>query len=331
MFSDVTFAYPWMFYFLAVIPLMIFWYWKTGMRKETSIIYSSLKIFEEMPVSWKERLRHVPIVLRCLAIVFLIIALARPQSFSSGQNVTTEGIDVVMALDISGSMVSEDLKPNRVQAVKNVVEKFIENRPNDRIGLVVFSREAFTQCPITIDHSVLINLLKKIGPGMVPDGTAIGNGIADAVGRLKDSKAKSKVIILLTDGENNAGEIDPLTAADIAKAYGIRVYTIGAGTEGEAPYPVQTPFGVRYQMMPSEVDEPLLKNIAEITGGMFFRATDNTALNNIYYKIDKLEKTKIEVTSYRNAAELFSDWLNVGFILILLELILSKTVFKKIP
>jgi Ca-activated chloride channel family protein len=236
-----------------------------------------------------------------------------------------------MALDISGSMVSEDLKPNRVQAVKNVVEKFIENRPNDRIGLVVFSREAFTQCPITIDHSVLINLLKKIGPGMVPDGTAIGNGIADAVGRLKDSKAKSKVIILLTDGENNAGEIDPLTAADIAKAYGIRVYTIGAGTEGEAPYPVQTPFGVRYQMMPSEVDEPLLKNIAQITGGMFFRATDNTALNNIYYKIDKLEKTKIEVTSYRNAAELFSDWLNVGFILILLELILSKTVFKKIP
>ncbi len=331
MFSDVTFAYPWMFYFLAVIPLMIFWYWKTGMRKETSIIYSSLKIFEGMPVSWKERLRHVPIVLRCLAIVFLIIALARPQSFSSGQNVTTEGIDVVMALDISGSMVSEDLKPNRVEAVKNVVEKFIENRPNDRIGLVVFSREAFTQCPITIDHSVLINLLKKIGPGMVPDGTAIGNGIADAVGRLKDSKAKSKVIILLTDGENNAGEIDPLTAADIAKAYGIRVYTIGAGTEGEAPYPVQTPFGVRYQMMPSEVDEPLLKNIAEITGGMFFRATDNTALNNIYYKIDKLEKTKIEVTSYRNAAELFSDWLNVGFILILLELILSKTVFKKIP
>jgi Ca-activated chloride channel family protein len=331
MFSDVTFAYPWMFYFLAVIPLMIFWYWKMGMRKETSITYSSLKIFEGMPVNWKERLRHVPIVLRCLAIAFFIIALARPQSFSSGQNVTTEGIDVVMALDISGSMVSEDLKPNRVEAVKNVVEKFIENRPNDRIGLVVFSREAFTQCPITIDHSVLINLLKKIGPGMVPDGTAIGNGIADAVGRLKDSKAKSKVIILLTDGENNAGEIDPLTAADIAKAYGIRVYTIGAGTEGEAPYPVQTPFGVRYQMLPSEVDEPLLKNIAEITGGMFFRATDNTALNNIYLKIDKLEKTKIEVTSYRNAAELFSDWLNLGFILILLELILSKTVFKKIP
>lgn len=320
MFSDVTFAYPWMFYFLAVIPLMILWYWFMGRKKETSITYSSLKIFEGMPVSWKTRLRHVPVALRCLAIALLIIALARPQSFSSGQNVTTEGIDIVMALDISGSMISEDLKPNRVEAAKNVVEKFIEDRPNDRIGLVVFARVAFTQCPITIDHTVLINLLKKIGPGMVPDGTAIGNGIADAVGRLKDSKARSRVIILLTDGENNAGEIDPLTAADIAKTYGIRVYTIGAGTEGEAPYPVQTPFGIRYQMIPSEIDEGLLKNIAEITGGMYFRATDNSALKNIYNKIDRLEKSKIEVTSYHNAAELFSDWLNAGLILILLEL-----------
>jgi Ca-activated chloride channel family protein len=331
MFGDVTFAYPWMFYFLAVIPVMIFWYWKSGRKKETSITYSSLKIFEGMPVSWKERLRHVPIVLRCLAIALLIVALARPQSFSSGQNVTTEGIDIVMALDISGSMISEDLKPNRVEAAKNVIERFIESRPNDRIGLVVFAREAFTQCPITIDHSVLINLLKKVGPGMVPDGTAIGNGIADAVGRLKDSKAKSRVIILLTDGVNNAGEIDPMTAADIAKTYGIRVYAVGVGTEGQAPYPVQTPFGIRYQMMPVEIDEGLLRNIAETTGGMYFRATDNSTLKNIYNKIDKLEKSKIEVTSYHNAAELFSDWLDAGLILILLELILSKIVFRKIP
>jgi Ca-activated chloride channel family protein len=331
MFSDVTFVYPWMFYFLAIIPLMLFWYWKMGRRKETSITYSSLKIFDGIPVNWKERLRYTPIILRCLAIALLIVALARPQSYSSGQNVSTEGIDIVMALDISGSMYSEDLKPNRVGAAINVVEKFIEARPNDRIGLVVFSREAFTQCPITIDHNVLINLLRKIYPGMVPDGTAIGNGIADAVGRLKDSKAKSRVIILLTDGDNNAGEIDPLTAADIAKTYGIRVYTIGVGTEGEAPYPVKTPFGVRYQMLPSDIDVGLLKNIADITGGMFFRATDNAALNNIYNKIDKLEKTKIEVTSYRNAAELFSDWLKAGFILILVELLLSKTVFRKIP
>jgi Ca-activated chloride channel family protein len=331
MFNDVTFAYPGMFYFLAVIPLMILWYWKMGRKKETSITYSSLKIFEGMPVSWKERLRHIPIVLRCLAIAFLIIALARPQSFSSGQNVTTEGIDIVLALDISGSMISEDFKPNRVEAAKNVVQKFIENRPNDRIGLVVFSHDAFTQCPITIDHSVLLNLLKKIGPGMIPDGTAIGNGIADAVGRLKDSKARSRVIVLLTDGVNNAGEIDPMTAAEIAKTYGIRVYAVGVGTQGQAPYPVQTPFGVRYQMMPVEIDEALLRNIAEETGGMYFRAMDNSALKNIYNKIDKLEKSKIEVTSYRSAAELFSDWLNAGLILILLELFLSKTVFRKIP
>jgi Ca-activated chloride channel family protein len=331
MFSDVTFAYPWMFYFLAVIPVMIFWYWKFSRKKEPSITYSSLKVFDGMPVSWKERLRHIPFVLRCLAIALLIVALARPQSFSSGQNVTTEGIDIVMALDISGSMISEDLKPNRVEAAKNVVERFIDGRPNDRIGLVVFSRQAFTQCPITIDHGVLVSLLRKVGPGMVADGTAIGNGIADAVGRLKDSKARSRVIILLTDGVNNAGEIDPLTAADIAKTYGIRVYAVGVGTEGQAPYPVQTPFGVRYQMMPVEIDEALLKTIAETTGGMYFRATDNSALKNIYNKIDKLEKSRIEVTSYHNAAELFSDWLNAGFVLILLELLLSKTIFRKIP
>ncbi len=331
MFSDVTFAYPWILYFLVVIPFMIFWYWKFGKSRQPSITYSSLKIFSGISPTWKEKLRHTPVILRSLAVVFLIIALARPQSFSSGQNVTTEGIDIVMALDISGSMISEDFKPNRVEAAKNVAEKFIDSRPNDRIGLVVFARQAFTQCPITIDHNVLVNLLKKVGPGMVPDGTAIGNGIADAVGRLKDGQAKSKVIILLTDGVNNAGEIDPLTAAEIAKSYGIRVYTVGVGTEGEAPYPVQTPFGIRYQMMPVEIDEGLLQNIAQITGGEYFRATNNKTLNEIYKKIDKLEKSKIEVTSYRNAAELFSDWLDIGLILLLAELALSKFVFRKIP
>ncbi len=293
--------------------------------------YSSLIIFHGIPPSWKEKFRHLPIVLRSSAVALLIVALARPQSFSSGENVTTEGIDIVIALDISGSMISEDFKPNRVEAAKAVAEKFIEERPNDRIGLVVFAREAFTQCPITIDHNVLENLLAKIEPGMVPDGTAIGNGIADAVGRLKDGKAKSKVIILLTDGENNSGEIDPLTAAEIAKTYGIRVYTIGIGTEGEAPYPVQTPYGIRYQMVPVEIDEGLLKNIAEMTGGEYFRATNNASLDEIYKKIDKLEKSRIEVTSYRNAAELFSGWLDAGLILLLVELALSKTVFRRIP
>lgn len=317
--------------FLAIIPAMIFWHWKFGSLKQPSMTYSSLIIFHGIPPSWKEKFRHLPIVLRSSAVALLIVALARPQSFSSGENVTTEGIDIVIALDISGSMISEDFKPNRVEAAKAVAEKFIEERPNDRIGLVVFAREAFTQCPITIDHNVLENLLAKIEPGMVPDGTAIGNGIADAVGRLKDGKAKSKVIILLTDGENNSGEIDPLTAAEIAKTYGIRVYTIGIGTEGEAPYPVQTPYGIRYQMVPVEIDEGLLKNIAEMTGGEYFRATNNASLDEIYKKIDKLEKSRIEVTSYRNAAELFSGWLDAGLILLLVELALSKTVFRRIP
>jgi Ca-activated chloride channel family protein len=331
MFGDVTFAYPWILYFLIIIPLMILWYWKKGKSDQPSITYSSFKIFKEFPPTWKERFRHLPIILRSLAVAFLIVALARPQSYSSGQNISTEGIDIVMALDISGSMISEDLKPNRVEAAKHVIDKFIDGRPNDRIGLVVFARQAFTQCPLTIDHRVLKNLLAKVEPGMVPDGTAIGNGIADAVNRLKNGHAKSKVIILLTDGVNNSGEIDPLTAAEIAKTYGVRVYTIGVGTEGEAPYPVQTPFGIRYQMMPVQIDEGLLQKIADITGGQYFRATNNQTLSNIYKRIDKLEKSKIEVTSYRNAAELFYGWLDVGLVLLFFELLLSRTIFRKIP
>lgn len=320
-----------MLYFLAIVPAMLLWHWKIGKAKQPSITYSSLKILHDIPPSWKERFRHIPIVLRSSAVALLIIALARPQSYSSGQNVTTEGIDIVLALDISGSMTSEDFKPNRVEAAKNVAERFIDGRPNDRIGLVAFSREAFTQCPITIDHRVLKDLLKKIEPGMIPDGTAIGNGIADAVGRLKDGRAKSKVIILLTDGSNNAGEIDPLTAAEIAKTYGIRVYTICIGTGAEAPYPIQTPYGVRYQMIPFPIDENLLRNIADITGGQPFVASNNRALEEIYKKIDQLEKSRIEVTSYRNAAELFSGWLDAGLILLLIELGLSKTILRIIP
>jgi Ca-activated chloride channel family protein len=331
MFKNISFAYPWVLYFLFLIPAMIFWYWKFGAARQPAMMYSSLDFFRGIPSSWKERLRHLPFILRSVAVALLIVALARPQSFSTGENVTTEGIDIVIALDISGSMISEDFKPNRVEAAKAVAEKFIDGRPNDRIGLVVFAREAFTQCPITIDHNVLENLLRKVEPGIVPDGTAIGNGIADAVGRLKDGRAKSKVIILLTDGVNNAGEIDPLTAAEIAKSYGVRIYTIGVGTEGEAPYPVQTPYGIRYQMLPVEIDEGLLRTIADMTGGQYFRATDNATLNEIYKKIDKLEKSKIEVTSYRNAAELFYGWLDVGLILLLVEFGLSKTIFRKIP
>ena len=331
MFKGIIFAYPWVLYFLIIVPLMLVYYWWQGKRKQPSITYSSVGIFKKFPPTFKERFRHLPAILRALAIGLFIVALARPQTFSTGENINTEGIDIVMALDISGSMISEDLKPNRLEAAKHVIDKFIDGRTSDRIGLVIFSRDAFTQCPLTIDYSVLKNLLSQVKTGMIPDGTAIGNGIADAVNRLKDSKAKSKVIILLTDGQNNAGEIDPITAAQIAKTYGIKIYTIGVGTRGQAPYPVKTPFGTRYQMVPVDIDEGMLKKIANITGGEYFRATDNKTLNDIYNKIDKMEKTKVEITSYRNAKELYYGWLGGGIILIFFEIGLSKTVFKKLP
>lgn len=331
MFNDITFAEPWVLYFLFVIPVMIAWYIYKGMNIQSSLKYSSLNIFKDVPSTLREKLRHIPFGIRLLVIALLIVALARPQSFSSGENVTAEGIDIAMVLDISGSMLAEDLKPNRLEAAKNVIDEFIKGRVSDRIGLVIFSREAFTQCPLTIDYSVLRNLLLDIKTGMIEDGTAIGNGIANGVNRLKDSNAKSKVIILLTDGNNNAGEIDPISAAEIAKTFGIRIYTIGVGTRGEAPYPVQTPFGTRYQMVPVEIDETVLQKISGITDGQYFRATSNRALRDIYDRIDKLEKTKIEITSYKNAAEKYHSWLWGGIVLLLLELGLSRTILRKLP
>jgi Ca-activated chloride channel family protein len=307
MFKDVSFAYPWVLYFLIIVPLMVVWYWFKGKQKQPSITYSSLSIFKSIAFSWRERLRHIPIILRALAVALLIVALARPQNFSSGENIYTEGIDIAMVLDISGSMLAEDLKPNRID------------------------RDSFTQCPLTIDYSVLLNLLSQVKSGMIEDGTAIGNAIANGVNRLKDSKSKSKIIILLTDGVNNSGEVDPVFAAQIARTYGIRIYTIGVGTKGEAPYPVQTPFGTRYQMIPVEIDEAVLKQISEITGGEYFRATDNKTLKAIYDKIDKLEKSKVEITSYRNAKELFYPWLGAGLFLLVLEVGLSKSIFRRLP
>ena len=331
MFNGITFAYPWVLYFLLIIPLMIAWYIFRGMKVQTSVKYSSLNIFKDIPSTLREKLRHIPFGVRVLAIGLLIIALARPQSFSSGENVTTEGIDIAMVLDISGSMLAEDLKPNRLEAAKNVIDDFIKGRISDRIGLVVFSRDAFTQCPLTIDYNVLRNLLLQIHSGMIEDGTAIGNAIANGINRLKDSNAKSKIIILVTDGVNNSGEVDPISAAEMAKVFGIRVYTIGVGTRGEAPYPVQTPFGVRYQMMPVEIDEAVLQKISDITDGQYFRATNNQALKEIYDKIDKMEKTKIEITSYKNASEKYHSWLWLGLILLLVEMGLSKTILRKLP
>ena len=331
MFNNITFAYPWVLYTLAILPLMFIWYWYRGRKKEPSINYSSLNIFNKIPANWKELLRHLPFILRCIAVGLLIVALARPQSFSSGENIYTEGIDIAMVLDISGSMLAEDFRPNRLGAAKNVIDEFIQGRTTDRIGLVIFSREAFTQCPLTVDYTVLRNLLKDIKSGMIEDGTAIGNAIANGVNRLKDSNAKSKVLILLTDGINNAGEVNPVSAAQIAKSFDIRIYTIGVGTRGEAPYPVQTPFGLKYQMMPVEIDEAVLKEIATITNGQYFRATNNKTLSQIYAEIDQMEKTRVEVTSYRNAKELFYSWLLGGLLILFFEVGLSRSLLRRLP
>ena len=331
MFSDISFAHPWVLYFLVLVPVLLYWYWKKKDKISPNVTYSSLKMFGSVPKSIKERLVNFPAILRVLAIALLIVAFARPQSFSSGENIYTEGIDIAMVLDISGSMLAEDFKPNRLEAAKNVIDDFIKKRTNDKIGLVIFAGESFTQCPLTIDYSVLRNLLSQIHSGMIEDGTAIGNAIANGVNRLKDSKVKSKVMILLTDGVNNAGEIDPITAAQIAQKFGIRIYTVGVGTVGQAPYPFDTPFGKRYQMVPVEIDENLLKQISSITGGKYFRATDNKKLAEIYNDIDKLEKTRVEVTSYRHAKELYFGWALGGLLLLLTEFGISKLYLKRIP
>lgn len=331
MFDNIEFANSWALYFLLLLPFMYYWYVKKNQQITPSAVYSSLKLFEAVPKSLKEKLVNVPILLRILSIALLIIAFARPQSFSSGENIYTEGIDIAMVLDISGSMLAEDFKPNRLEAAKKVIDEFIKGRTSDRIGLVIFSGESFTQCPLTVDYSVLRNLLSEIYSGMIEDGTAIGNAIANGVNRLKDSQSKSKVMILLTDGVNNAGEIDPITAAQIAQKFGIRIYTVGVGTMGEAPYPFQTPFGKRYQMVPVEIDENLLKQIANITGGKYFRATNNRKLVEIYDEIDKLEKTRVEVTSYRHAKELYFGWALSGLILLFVEFGLSKFYLRKLP
>ncbi len=329
--TDITFANPELLLFLLLIPGLAVWYYYRLNAKESDIRYSTLQPFAMIKYSMKERLRHLPFILRLIALALVIIALARPQSTSKGQNVYSEGIDIVLALDISGSMLAEDFQPNRIEAAKNVAQDFISGRTNDRIGLVIFSGESFTQCPLTVDYEVLKTLIKPLKSGMIEDGTAIGLGLANAVNRLRESKAKSKIIILLTDGVNNRGEIDPITAAEIAKSFGIRVYTVGVGTMGEAPYPVQTPFGIRYQMVPVEIDEKVLKQVADLTDGKYFRATDNKKLRAIYQEIDQLEKTRIEVRSYRRYTELFYTFIFVALFLLIGDVGLSNTWLRKIP
>jgi len=331
MMNNTEFAQPYFFYFLAVIPLLIVWYYFRQRRIHADIRFSATQAFENRHKSIKVYLYHGLFVLRLLVLALLIVAMARPQSSQRRQNVNIEGIDIVMTLDISGSMLAEDFKPNRLEAAKDVAQDFIDGRPNDRMGLVVFSGESFTQCPLTTDHTVLLNLFKDIHSGMIDDGTAIGDGLATAINRLKESTALSKVIILLTDGINNMGSIDPVSAAEIAKLYGIRVYTIGVGTLGTAPYPVKTPFGIQYQNVEVKIDEPMLRKIAEMTNGKYFRATDNEKLREIYQQIDKLEKSKIDVTEFRKKKEEFMPLVLIAALLFIFEIMLKNTVFRSIP
>jgi Ca-activated chloride channel family protein len=315
---------------LALLPMAGWYVWRQR-AAQASLRLSSSEGFQRAPKTYKIYLRHLPFVLRMAAVALIIIALARPQTTNSWNTTNVEGIDIVLAVDISSSMLAEDLRPNRIEAAKEVAAAFINGRTTDNIGLVVFAGESFTQCPLTTDHAVLLNLLRDIHCGMIEDMTAIGNGLATAVTRLKDSSAKSKVIILLTDGTNNRGEIAPVTASEIAKAYNIRVYTVGVGTQGTARYPYSTPFGTQYQNIPVEIDEATLTKIAQTTGGLYFRATNTVALKEIYQEIDQLEKTKMNVQEYSKKYEeyrIFAFW---AFFIFLLELLLRYTILRNIP
>lgn len=326
----MTFANPgYLFLLLLLIPV-IGWYIYELRKADASVQIGDTRILQEQPTSLRVRLLHLPFILRVAAITLLSLALARPQLTNRWSSESTEGIDIMMALDISGTMLAEDLKPNRLEAAKQVASDFVLARPNDQIGLVVFAGESFTQCPLTIDHAVLVNLFQSVEYGMIEDGTAIGLGLANAVNRMKDSQTKSKVIILLTDGSNNRGDIDPQTAAEIAKTFGIRVYTVGVGSYGQARVPVQTPIGTQYITMDSEFDETTLQRIAQTTGGQYFRATDNSSLKKIYEQIDQLEKTKLRVREYSKHTENFAPFLYAALLCLLGEIVLRYFVLRTI-
>lgn len=332
MWNELEFANKEFLYLLIIIPIMGLWYWRMSNQARADLRVSSFLPLSGMSQGYKIHLRHGLFAFRALALSALIVCLARPQTSTSWENRTTEGIDIVVVLDISSSMLSRDLSPNRLEASKEVALDFIKNRPADRVGLVVFSGESFTQCPLTTDHAVLKGLFDDIKVGMVTDGTAIGMGLATGVNRLIDSKAISKVIILLTDGENNGGAVAPVTASEIASSFGVRVYTIGIGTKGMAMTPVaKTERGFHYEQRKVSIDEDLLKEIASNTGGKYFRATDNRSLEEIYAEIDKLEKSKIEVTEYRKKTEKFLPFALLAGILFALELLLRNTLFRSIP
>jgi len=328
------FADPQYLYLFALIPLIVYWYWKRRAKGSGKIRFSDIHVIKRVGKTAKQRLRHSLFLLRLIFISLIIIAFARPQSGSQMRETTTEGVDIILALDVSSSMLAEDFKPkNRLEAAKKVAEEFIQGRQNDRLGLVIFAGESFTQCPLTLDYGVLMTLLQDIKVADQDwDGTAIGMGIVNAVNRLRDSKAKSKVIILLTDGVNNRGEVDPITASNIAAAIDVKIYTIGAGSQGTALYPVNDPLlGKRFVPMPVEIDEEVLKRMAANTKGRYFRATDTRKLSEIYAEIGELEKTKIEVKEFTRYDEYFHFFLLIGLGLFVLEMILTNSIFRKLP
>ena len=322
--SNIEFVHPWVLLGLVVVPLMVGWWLWRYRKQDAAVQHSDIAVFDGVGRTLRARLRWLPYALRVVAVAAMVVALARPQSSLSRQEMTVEGIDIVMAMDISGSMLAEDFKPNRLEAAKRVAADFVEGRKSDRMGLVVFAGQAFTQVPLTVDHHVLLQQLGGVKSGIVRDGTALGDGLATAINRIKDSEAKSKVIILLTDGVNNQGSVDPLSAAEIAKLYGIRLYTIGVGSLGKAPYPFRDQLGrVHYQNIDVEIDEPLMEQMAGMTDeGRYFRATNKKALQDIFTQIDEMEKSKIDVTQYAQKRDEQGVWLWMALVALTLELLL---------
>ena len=324
------FEYPKLLWLMVIPALLVFHY----IYLELAERHPHLRVSTSVPWMVKKTtaasaLRHLPFILRTFALCLIVVAIARPRSSEDMERVDTEGIDIILAMDVSTSMLARDLTPDRINASKDIAIEFISQRPSDRMGIVVFAGESFTQCPLTTDRATLINLMKEVQTDLIEDGTAIGNGLATAIARMKDSDAKSRVVILLTDGVNNRGEVSPQMAAEIAKTYGIRVYTIGVGKEGMAPYPVMTPWGVEVKNVQVEIDEALLSEIAESTGGRYFRATDNTKLAEIYAEINKMEKAKTTVDSFPVYKELFGLYALLALLAIMLELVLNWFVIRR--
>ena len=320
---------------LLVIPCIL-WYVLRGNKRRATMSVPTTSMYGGIRKSWKYYLIHVPFILDMVAIILLSLILARPQTTDRWQDTEIEGIDIMLCVDVSTSMLAEDLKPNRIEAAKQVASEFINGRPNDNIGFTIFAGEAFTQCPMTVDHTVLLNMFQNISSdiaatGIIEDGTAIGMGLANAISRLKDSEAKSKVIILLTDGSNNRGEISPLTAAEMAKSFGIRVYTIGVGTNGTAPYPIQGAFGKQYVNIAVEIDENVLRQIAQTAGGQYYRATSNSKLKEVYEEIDKLERTKLQVKEFSKNQEEYQPLAFALLLSLLLSILLKQTILRTIP